>query len=189
MPVPSGFGDRCGMTATRRPPRPGRRSRVRLASGAPWVFGVAGAVLLPWIVLLAYTLPSSTVAEHWRAAWVGLDGAEAVGLLATAILARRRDPRTPLVATVTATLLAVDAWFDILTSGPGDLPTALAQGVGLELPLAALCVTYAWRQLARHTAPVAVLADQPGLTPPRPLDDVQAAIPNRPRELAVAAAA
>ena len=34
---------------------------------------VASAVLIPWIVLLALTLPRHYVAGHWRLTWVGFD--------------------------------------------------------------------------------------------------------------------
>jgi len=102
----------------------------------------AGVFLLPWLVYLAVSLPASTRAWHWPAAWAGLDSLEAAGLLATGLLLLRRDPRCCLAALPTAGLLLADAWFDVATSPPGagEL-TSLAMALAVELPVAAVCVT------------------------------------------------
>ncbi|MCW2869942.1 hypothetical protein [Actinacidiphila oryziradicis] len=79
-----------------------------------------------------------------------LDALEALCLITTGLLTLRRDPRHALVATATAMLLVVDAWFDTTTAAQGsDLVTALAMAVGAELPLAALCTVLAVRALPR----------------------------------------
>ncbi|MFE7857356.1 hypothetical protein [Streptomyces sp. NPDC057403] len=78
-----------------------------------------GLALLPWLLVLAATLPNAPSVPHWSAAWVGLDALEAVGLTATGALLLRRDPRHPLTAAATAALLIADAWIDIVTSAPG----------------------------------------------------------------------
>ena len=51
---------------------------------------VASAVLIPWIVLLALTLPRHYVAGHWRLTWVGFDIILLASLAATAWFAWRR---------------------------------------------------------------------------------------------------
>lgn len=108
-----------------------------------------GLALIPWLFVLAVGLPASTTAAHWSTAWVGLDGLEAIGLITTGVLLNRRDPRRCLAATVTATLLTVDAWFDVTTAAPGaDQATAIAMAAGLEIPLAILCAVLAARTLA-----------------------------------------
>jgi hypothetical protein len=97
-----------------------------------------GTFLLPWCVLLGLTLPATAKAQHWSLAWAGLDCAEAVAALATAVLLRRADPRAGLAAVAGGTLLLVDAWFDVCTSAPGlDHALAVAEACCLELPLAA----------------------------------------------------
>jgi hypothetical protein len=97
-----------------------------------------GTFLLPWCVLLGLTLPAADDAQHWSLAWAGLDCAEAVAALATAVLLRRADPRAGLAAVACGTLLLVDAWFDVCTSAPGlDHAMAVAEACCLELPLAA----------------------------------------------------
>jgi hypothetical protein len=106
------------------------------------------AGMVPWLVVLAVTLPSATHVPHWSAAWVGLDGLEALGLAATGWLLRLGDRRRCLPAAATAALLLVDAWFDVSTSGSGgSLVEAVVMAVFAEVPMAVLCAVVAWRAL------------------------------------------
>jgi len=110
-----------------------------------------GLALLGWLYVLATHLPATATAAHWPIAWVGLDALEAIGLIATGLLAARGDRRHPLAGAATATLLAVDAWFDTTTAAPGaDFATAVVMALGAELPLAALCGRLALRALSRR---------------------------------------
>ncbi|MYU12386.1 hypothetical protein GTZ78_17200, partial [Streptomyces sp. SID8361] len=105
---------------------------------------VSGAALVPWLYVLARTVPSTALVVRWNAAWVGLDALEALGLLSTAALRRRADDRHRLTAAATAALLVVDAWWDTVTAAPGGaLVSAVAMAVCAELPLAALCTALA----------------------------------------------
>jgi hypothetical protein len=109
----------------------------------PWVapaFLVCALVLLPWTALLFITLPAHYVANHWQVAWSGFDVGLGLALASTAMLIGRRSPFAEVAATVTATLLVCDAWFDVLTSrGTSDVAQALVEALFVELPLAALC--------------------------------------------------
>ncbi|MFI8232741.1 hypothetical protein ACIGDI_28325 [Streptomyces sp. NPDC085900] len=126
-------------------PRLGRGMRR-----AGWLLVACGLALLPWLYVLATGLPATATAAHWPVAWAGLDALEALGLIATGLLAARGDRRHALAAAATATLLAVDAWFDTTTAAPGgDFATAVAMALGAELPLAALCGRLALRALSR----------------------------------------
>jgi hypothetical protein len=137
--------------------------------------GVA-VVLLPWVLILAVTLPSTYQANHWNLAWIGLDLAIAVTAGLTAFLLHRHDPRAALTAVAAGTLLVADAWFDISTSGPGlDHNLALAQGLLLEVPLAICAFVLASRALkVRPSAPeratigLSVPARVPRVAPRRP---------------------
>ena len=60
--------------------------------------------------------------------------------------ALRRSRCLATAATATATLLVVDAWFDVMTSPPSQRLESVALSVLIELPLASLCV---W--LSYHT--------------------------------------
>jgi hypothetical protein len=86
---------------------------------------------------------------HYRAAWVGFDILLLAVLASTAYFALRGSPQVAFTATAAATLLVVDAWFDVLTTPKDDgriLSVVLA--VLVELPLAALCLWIATH--ARH---------------------------------------
>ena len=121
-----------------------------------WVvplFGLAAVLLVPWIVLLVYLLPSAQQASHWDIAWAGFDVGLALVLSGVALAAWRRSPWLEGAATAAATLLFVDAWFDVLTSSTRpELIVALVEAVFVELPLAVLCLLLARnaeRRLAR----------------------------------------
>ncbi|WP_158888416.1 hypothetical protein [Amycolatopsis anabasis] len=111
----------------------------------PRVLGAVAAGLVPWLVVLGATLPSTIEVRHWPAAWIGLDLMIALGCAATAVLYRRGDARAGLTAAAVAALAVMDAWFDVLTAQPGSpLVQASACAVG-ELGLAAFCVAVALR--------------------------------------------
>jgi hypothetical protein len=131
-----------------------------------WLGGTlaaAGVIEVPWLFVLARTLPATASAAHWRAAWVGLDALEAAALIATGLLLARRDSRCGLAAAAAAALLVSDAWFDVTTAAPGrPLATALAMAACPELPLAAMCAGLTIRgHLASVPAPAPVGAASP----------------------------
>ena len=104
---------------------------------------LSAVILLPWIAYLAVSLPSSVSARHWPLAWVGLDAVMAAGLAATGWMAFRRDRRVAFCAASTATVLVLDAWFDVCTSpGGGQFALALV-GMCIELAEAAACLMLA----------------------------------------------
>jgi hypothetical protein len=105
---------------------------------------LAGLGMIPWAFILASTLPSTIKAETWPAAWAGLDGMEAAGLITTGVALTRRYRWVCLAAGVTSALLVVDAWFDITMSAPGSaVMTAIAMAIFPELPMAGLCAALA----------------------------------------------
>jgi hypothetical protein len=96
--------------------------------------------LVPWIVYLAFNLPQHARTSHYNTAWVGFDVAMCVVLALLALTAWRRHPTTELFAGVAATLLVVDAWFDVVTSlDRRGFTGALLSALLVELPLAVLC--------------------------------------------------
>ncbi|WP_051808276.1 hypothetical protein [Actinoplanes subtropicus] len=103
------------------------------------VFAVLGAAAVPWTVYLAMTLPSRESTHHYRLTWVGFDIMLIVVLLATAYLAWRGNRSVGLLATITATMLVLDAWFDVGISNRADRPAAILSAIFIELPLAAVC--------------------------------------------------
>lgn len=126
------------------------RSPVQLALATALIAGAAAIV--PWLVVLAHTLPATATARHWPIAWIGLDVLQAIGLAATGALLLRRDSRHAATAAATASALALDAWMDVTTATPGaGLTAAVVLAVALELPLAALCAGVALRGCGRFS--------------------------------------
>src|SRR5512135_767911 len=84
------------------------------AGGRPrgwWVaplYLVFAAALVPWIFVLATTLPDRAVSQNYRLAWVGFDVLLALSIVRTAWLAWRDSPFVVNVASATAALLVVD---------------------------------------------------------------------------------
>ncbi|MFD7031050.1 hypothetical protein ACFWAR_23750 [Streptomyces sp. NPDC059917] len=122
---------------------PGARRAPRAAT----VLTVAGMALVPWIAVLAKTLPHTVEVSHWSTAWIGLDVMLAAGLAGTGVLVKRDDPRAGASAAATAAVLVLDAWFDVTTAAAGGARlTAVALALCAELPLAALCASIALRR-------------------------------------------
>jgi len=116
---------------------------------------VLAVALIPWTGFLAATLPQRATSHHYDLAWVGFDLLLAASLARTAWLSLRRSPFVVNVASASATLLVVDAWFDVTTSPLRDVPEALVSAMLVELPLAALSLfiaTRAQREIARTGA-------------------------------------
>jgi hypothetical protein len=133
---------RPSLTEFRRRCRAQDEARGRVVPAwAPVLLIGCTVALIPWIVVLLIELPAQHVAEHWDIAWAGFDVGIAAALAATAATVLRRSAWTPVAATMTGTLLVVDAWFDILTAhGAGERWVAVGMGVCCELPLAAICL-------------------------------------------------
>ncbi|MFJ9813743.1 hypothetical protein ACIRU3_00480 [Streptomyces sp. NPDC101151] len=116
------------------------------------LLGAGSALLVPWMVVLALTLPASTEVRHWSLAWIGLDALMTAGCATTALLGLRTDPRARLTASATAAVAVLDAWFDITTSQSGsDLAQALACAVA-EAALACACVVLALSEPQKKAA-------------------------------------
>jgi hypothetical protein len=104
-------------------------------------------LLVPWIVVLAVTLPAHIVARNWSVAWTGFDVLLAIMLGTTAWLRRKGDPRVGAFAGASAAMLLVDAWFDTSTSATGaDALMAWCSALFVELPLAFICGRIALRR-------------------------------------------
>ena len=113
-------------------------------------FALFSLILLPWTVYLAYSLPSRQVSADYDVAWAGFDVMLMVALASTGYFALRRSRYLATAAAATAALLLVDAWFDVMTSLPGQRLDPVAEAVLVELPLASVCI---W--LSLHTQQLA----------------------------------
>jgi hypothetical protein len=162
-----------GSDETAAPPAPAPTAVVAASDLAPpssrptgwWVaplYLAMSLILLPWTVVLLTTLPDRAVSQNYRLAWVGFDVLLLLSMIRTAWLAWRRSPFVVNVASATATLLVVDAWFDVTTAPAHELVQACLLALLVELPLAVLSLLIAGRaqvQIARTGA----LREQPWL--------------------------
>jgi hypothetical protein len=107
-------------------------------------------ILIPWIVLLALTLPQHYRAGHWAVAWTGLDIAELLAFGATAVASLLRRQIMVALMVATSTLLCCDAWFDVTLSwGSPQALVSIAEALLVELPVAALMLAAARRIIDR----------------------------------------
>jgi hypothetical protein len=132
------------------------------ASALDWIgvlFAAAALVLVPWVVFLVRALPSHHHSAHWDVAWGGFDIALVFLLVGVAVAAWLRSPWLEGAATAAATLLFVDAWFDVLTaSSRSELVIAIVEAVVVELPIAVFCLLLA-RSVERRLAAAELAAE------------------------------
>ena len=108
-----------------------------------------GAVLETlWTIYLGLRLPRHYVANHWDLTWVGLDAAQVTFLLLSAWAAWRRRAILIQFANACATLLLVDAWFDVTTSRYSDLHQSML-ALAVELPSAVVLLLVSRRVAKR----------------------------------------
>ncbi len=138
--------------------RPHRTTWVGLA------FAVLALLMIPWTIHLAIALPNRSVVRHYDVAWAGFDIALASALAWTAYCTVRRTHWLPIAASVNATLLVVDAWFDVLTASSGrNLLIALGSALLIELPLAGVLLWIAvtgWQMVRRGQPPAVEPSDE-----------------------------
>jgi hypothetical protein len=107
-----------------------------------WITGLlflTAVALVPWTIWLTFSLPSRHLTAHYDLAWVGFDVALVCMFALTASAGYRGSRLLVPFAAATCALLVCDAWFDVVTSTPGErLEAGLEAGLA-ELPLAALC--------------------------------------------------
>ncbi|GAA2745725.1 MULTISPECIES: hypothetical protein [Kitasatospora] len=124
----------------------GRQNRrLRLLSIA---LRAAAVLLVPWIVVLGLTVKGHFGARNLSNSWVWLDVIEVAALLLLASMIHRRHRATSPVASATAVLLAMDAFFDLWSAHRGE-PYLLAQVLAYcaELPSAAGLAALSWYAL------------------------------------------
>lgn len=117
------------------------RDQSRTVRWAGTLFAVCALLLIPWIIVIAVTLPARQLSPNYDIAWAGYDVFLFAALACTAGSALRRSRHLGMTASWSAALLVVDAWFDVMTSPSGfDRLEAAAMAAFVELPLALACV-------------------------------------------------
>lgn len=112
---------------------------VELPRWTPRLFLLLVVLLLPWIVFLSVTLPGDQTVHDYDVCWVGFDVFLLVALAAVMWLAHKRSTWIEVAAAAAGTLLLVDAWFDITTSGGAQRWDAIVSAAVIEIPVSALC--------------------------------------------------
>jgi len=127
-----------------------RRFEPEVIRRMPAVLLLIGGGLCAWVFELGAVLQGQALVRNWSSTWVGLDLMEISGLVLTAILVLRRSRYLSSIAAVTATLFALDAWFDTLTATAGaDWYESLAAAFFGEIPMMIVMTAVAvWA--ARH---------------------------------------
>jgi hypothetical protein len=144
---------------------PGVRRRARRLA---WAYLIVAIGLIVWTVFLALSLPKENLEHHYRLTWAGFDLIEVLAIYLTAHLAFRLDARVVFPATVVATLLIADAWFDVTTSTTANAATqALILALAVELPAAAFSLYVAYR-VGRRVRELGHLGHVTGPHPPVP---------------------
>lgn len=125
----------------------------RMVRWAGPAFVLLSLALIPWTIYLGYSLPSRQLSPHYNVAWAGFDVLELIALGATGYFSLRRSRFLAITAAAAATLMVVDAWFDIMTSPREHVAQAIVLAVVVELPLAGVCVwlSYHTQHLAERT--------------------------------------
>ncbi len=113
---------------------------------------LGAALEIVWAVYLGWKLPRHYVAAHWALAWVGLDVAEVVMLLAAAWAAWRQRAVLIVFSIAAATMFLLDAWFDVTTASHGDELESVALAVFIEVPSALVLLWVARRAAVRLLA-------------------------------------
>lgn len=89
-----------------------------------------GAVfMIPWIVYLGFTLPQNYTVRDWPLTWLGFDSLLVVFMIATAVLTWLHRQVLVFPAFTTGVLLICDAWFDLTTANPAELPASVVTAV------------------------------------------------------------
>ena len=155
---------RAASTGARDIPLGMRRRARRLA----WVYLIVAVGLVVWTVFLALSLPKENLEHHYRLTWTGFDLIEVLAISMTAYWAFRLDARVVYPATVVATLLVADAWFDVTTSATAaDATQALILALAVELPAAAFSL-YVAHRVGRRVRERAYPGHVTGPHPPAP---------------------
>jgi hypothetical protein len=115
-----------------------RTIRIFLPKWAIALYVLMALILIPWIFDLASSLPSRHLEQHWGTVWVGFDVIMLIAIILTLYFMIKRTVWVVVSATALATLMVIDAWFDVMTAKPGaELREAILSAV-LELSLAVL---------------------------------------------------
>ncbi len=113
------------------------KSSLPLPNWVPILYGIACGVLIPWTIFLAYLLPKVYISHNWDLAWIGFDIFEIVLFGLSLILIIKKSVWVSLSSLALSVIVFIDAWFDVLTSRPGQARIrSILDALIIELPIA-----------------------------------------------------
>lgn len=125
-------------------PRPPKHPHVAI------IYAIMAMVMLPWAFVLAEELPKRHLVDNWHLVWLGFDIILGLVFLTTAYGLYKRRFWVPISASVAATLVLCDAWFDIGTARTkSQILNAALLAVFIEIPIALLSFWIAYRTLGQ----------------------------------------
>ena len=103
--------------------------------------------MVSWVIYLCITLPRTYEAQHWRMAWIGFDLALFVTLIST-LRGFLKQKVVPIhFGFVSATLLFVDSWFDVVTSQKNERLLSFLMAIVIQIPVGVYLSKKANKQL------------------------------------------
>jgi hypothetical protein len=101
----------------------------------------SGVLTLPWTANLAAVLPDKSEAAHYNASWVGFDLLLSALMIRTGLSLLRRRAYAEVTAAMTAVMLFIDAWFDVLSAPTtARFVVALVLALCAEVPMGIFCL-------------------------------------------------
>lgn len=104
-------------------------------------------LMVSWVIYLRIALPRTYEAQHWRMAWVGFDAALFILLVGT-FRGFLKEKIVPIrFAFISATLLFVDSWFDVVTSQKNERLLSFLMAIVIQIPIGVYLFKNANKQL------------------------------------------
>lgn len=120
--------------------------RVRLPHIILTVFALVAIALVPWSLWLSYSLPIDHTDHRWNLVWSGFDIAMLAAIAMTAYLGCKKSGWIVVAASISGTLLLVDAWFDCVTAMDAwEHFLSVSATAFIEIPLGLIAFWIAYR--------------------------------------------
>ncbi|HSW79966.1 MAG TPA: hypothetical protein VLG47_04275 [Candidatus Saccharimonadales bacterium] len=120
--------------------------RVRLPHIMLAAFALVAIALVPWSLWLSYSLPIDHMDHRWNLVWSVFDIAMLASVAMTAYLGYKKSGWVVVAASISGTLLLVDAWFDCVTAmGAWEHFISVTAAAFVEIPLGLLAYWIAYR--------------------------------------------
>ena len=115
------------------------------------IYALMALFMLPWAFNLARILPERHIVTNWSLVWTGFDLIMGIIFMITAYGLYKRRYWVPVSASMAATMVFCDAWFDIGTARTSSqLTGALTLALLVEIPIGLLSLWLALESLGQE---------------------------------------